>query len=615
MDGANLQFTVPAPDPAQAGETVLFQALAINTGTDAWPPGSYYWVAEVYDLDHKYAGRSRQVTPQETVQAGAVASVSVPFFIPETAVGRRFYRIFLYKGTEQLLVSDYKAFQIVEKPIPPAPEAVDYRIEGNLTLSYKNSSRNKWSSHSGATTLNTVGKIKDSSYLLNAYLLHEPGKVFDPFIIVLNYYAPWGTVSAGDISPSMSPLSVSGLGMRGGMLEQRRGDWSWSLAGGQTVGSVPGDSTTNGRFARTMYAASGRYSFLETLSATGNAFLSADETGSLSNDPRSGNYRGPTLTPQRNSGYGLTLAWEPRPKLSLTVDYEQTSYQADAGKVGAKDSAYRAEFRWARPVFKLKTYLQRTGPKYVSFGAPAVVGDRMTYDFMLELYPLRSYTLSLIGNQYQDNLGGDPAKVTTTQRLVGLTNAFQFPTGTGLSLTGTMNTAKGKPATALDNQTVTAGLNLSQAIKAHSVSLGAQMSQFKDKNKLAHDLDTQTLSFSSNLALPARWNATFGASRTLSRDKVDGSQRTSLSVSPSLAFPLRRSWTAQIWGSMTSNKSTSPTLAADSTLLSSNSEFTWTVSPQNSLTFGLGYNRNKDKADVSRSYSESTASFRYSLSF
>lgn len=616
-DSASLQFTVPAPDPVQAGETLAIQALAVNTGTDKWDPqiGSYYWVAEIYDLEYRMLARTEQVSPQEAIAPGAVAAVSLPFHVPDTAVGRRLYRIFLVKDSKNLITSEYKPFQIVEKPLPPAPEVQDYRLEGNVTLAFKNSSRDQWKRPSGATTINTVGKVKDSSYLFNAYLLHEAGKVVDPFIIVLNYYAPWGTIYAGDVSPTLSPLSVSGQGMRGAMLEQKKDRFSWNLAGGQTITSQAGTAATNGRYARSMYAAKGAYSVTDSVTTSLNAFVSSDEIGSLSSDPKSNDFRGPSLLPQKNTGYGLGVAWTPAAKTVLSADYENTGYQADAGKAGVKDSAWKGEFKWDRRLFKLRTYVQRAGPRYVSFGAPSVAGDRMTYDAAFSLFPLPSYTLALGANQYQDNLASDPRRVTTTQRLLTLGNALQLPTGTGLGLNLSLNTARGKPAAALDNQTTTMGLGVSQALGRHSASLGVQMSQFKDKNRLAHDLDSQTVSLTTNLALPRSMNSSFGVSDSQSKDKVDGSKRSSLSISPSLSFPIRPGWSGQVWGAHSSVKNTSPVFPADAAALSVNSEFTWARSPRNTLTFGVGYNQNKDKVSSARSFKEGTLALRYSLSF
>lgn len=615
LDAASLQFTVPAPDPVQAGDVVSLQALAVNTGTSQWAPGTYYWVGEVYDLDYHLIARTDQVSPRDAVPAGGVASISLPFHVPDTMYGRRLYRVFLVKDTKTLLESEYKGFSIIEKPIPPPPEVVEYHMEGNVTVSLKDSSRGAWKNANGATTFNTVGKVGASSYLVNLYILHHPGNVFDPSIITANYYAPWGTIYGGDISPTLGPLAVSGQGMRGAMLEQKRGVLDWDLLGGQTVGSQAGTQTTNGRFARSLYAAKIGLTPVPGFKGNVNYFLSSDEVGSLSSDPHSSNFRGPSLVAQKNSGYGADLSWEPVPKLKLLGAWQRNSYWANIDGPAAKDAATRAELGWERPLFKLKTYVQRAGTAFVAFGNPGIVGDRMTYDAALSVYPARWYTLSLNGDQYRDNLAGDPNKTTTTQRVIVVGNAFQLPTATTINLSGSQNAAKGNPSSALNNQTNTLGLGVAQTISKHSVSLSVQDSTFRDLNKSAHDLDTLTVGLSSSWRLPRQWSATFGVTDSDTKDKTDGSKRTSLSVGPSLTVPLKARWSSQYWGAWTATKNTSPTNPTDVSLLSLNSEFTWAESKQVNVTWGVGGNVNKDKLVPGNSYNELTASFRYSYTF
>lgn len=614
-DFASLQFTVPAPDPVQAGETLALQALAINTGAQAWPAGSYYWVGEIYDLDYKLLARTDQVSPREAVAPGGVASISLPFRVPETAVGRRLYRVFLIKDTQKLVESDYRPFQVVEKPIPPAPDVVDYRLEGNVTVAYKNSSRNDWEGHDGATTINAVGKIKESSYLFNAYFLHKPGEVVDPFIILLTYYAPWGTIFAGDILPSLAYLSVDGQGMRGAMLEQQKGPWSWSVLGGQTVTSQPGTDTTNGRFSRTLYAGRASRQLPGNLKVTANYFLSQDEPGSLSTDPNSPEFRGPTLVPQKNNGYGLGLSWEPRPRMTFLADYQRNTYYENTSLPGESDAAWRGEFRWDRERFRVKASVQRAGPSFVAFGAPGIVGDRLTYAGSLGLYPISGYSTSLSASQYRDNLGGDPSLVTTTQRLLTNTHSVQLKTGTSLNASLSLNSAQGDPRDALDNQTLTTALGVSQLLGPHSVSLNATLSQFEDKNDLANDLDTVTYAFSSTFALPRRASASLGASQSDTKDKIDGSKRKVTSVSPSYSRNLRTDLVLQLWGTYTRTKSDSLTFPADTTNLSANTEATWARTKQLNLTLGLGYNKNDDKLKPAETYKEITVSTRVSYSF
>lgn len=615
LDAASLQFTVPAPDPVQAGETLSLQALAVNTGDAAWVPGTYYWVGEVYDLDYKLVARTEQISPRETVNAGGVAAISLPFNVPETSFGRRLYRVFLVVNNKTMLQSEYKGFSIIEKPIPPAPEVVQYHVEGNVTVSVKDSSRNKWKDATGTTNFNTVGKLKESSYLINMYVLHKRGKVFDPVIIMANYYAPWGTVYGGDIQPNLGPLAVSGQGMRGLMLEQRKGKLDWNLLGGQTVDSQAGTTATNGRFARSLYAGKLGVAPVDSLKFNLNYFLSTDEVGSLSSDPKSSNFRGPSLAAQKNSGYGLDTLWEPVRKLKFIAAWQKNTYQADLRNPAVKDTAIRGEVSWERTLFKLRAYMQRAGANFTAFGNPAIVGDRLTYNMSLGFYPTKWYSLSLVGDRFRDNLLSNPQRTTTTQQLISMGHALQLPSATTINLSGSVNTAKGQPSTALNNRTTTMGLAVGQIIKKHSVSLTAQSSQFRDANKLAHDLDTQTLGFSSSWRLPRSWTGTFGVTVSNTKDKSDGSKRTTTSVGPSLSMPLAPKWTGQFWGNMTATKSTSPTFPLDNSLLSLNSEYTWTASPQVSMTFGVGANQNKDKLVASNTYKEIVLSMRYSYTF
>ena len=613
-DAASLQFTVPAPDPAQAGDIVSLQALAVNTGTAQWDPGSYYWVGEVYDLDYRMIARTAPISPREAVPAGAVASVSLPFNIPETMSGRRLYRVFLVKGAQTLLQSEYKGFQIVEKTLPPPPEVVTYHMEGNITTSLRSGSRAGWKRVSGTTTFNTVGKIKNNSYLINLYLLHAPGKVFDPFIIVGNFYAPWGTIYGGDISPNLGPLAVSGQGMRGVMLEQRKGKWDWVVLGGQTITSQAGTATTNGRYARSMYSGKLGYALFPSLKFNLNYFVSTDETGSLSSNPQSNNFRGPSLVAQKNSGNGLDLGWEPIRKLKFVVAYQKNAFSNGVSQT-VNDTATRLEIGWERKIIKIRTYYQRAGVGFVAFGNPSVIGDRLTYDLQLGFFPAAWYSLNLGGNQFTDNLSNNPNKTTTSQRIMNMTHAIQLPSATSLSLNAVINTAQGKPKTVLDNQTTTIGLGISQLIKKHSISLNAQSSQFRDKNRLAHNLDTTTIGFSSNWKLPRRWGATVGLTQSTTQDKNDGSKRQSQSFGPGLSMPLGKRWSGQFWGNYTATKNTSPLLPADNTLMSFNSEYTCNYSKQVGVTLGVGANSSKDKIVKANTYKELTASLRYSYTF
>ncbi|MFC1680068.1 hypothetical protein ACFL2T_07660 [Elusimicrobiota bacterium] len=614
-DSASLQLTVPAPDPVTAGDVLSLQALAVNTGSTTWVTGSYYWVAEIYDLEGELVARTDQVSPRADVNFGDVAAISLQFRVPDTLSGRRLYRMFLVKDAQLLITSQLKPFQVVKKPIPERQKYVDYRVEGNVTLSYKNSSREDWSEHKGATTINTVGKIKDSSYLLNTYLLHEPGDAFDPFIIVMNYYAPWGTIYGGDVTPILGPLSVNGQGLRGAMLEQEKGPYSWAVLGGQSITSEPGNRNSNGRYARSLYGLKVGREFGDKVKGNLVYFVSSDETGSLTTDPDSSNYRGPTLEPQRNRGVGLDFTYEPKKRLKLLAAYQQNTYFEDSAAPGEEDTAWRMEVKWDKTLFKLKSYIQRAGPEFRTFAAPAVVGDRLTIDNTFTLYPTDNYTASLMLTQHEDNLAADEEIDTTTQRVISMSHSLQLKKGTGLGASFSQHTAKAEPSGLPDSRTMTYGFNVSQVLGKHSGSMNVQMSQYSDANELVHDLDTQTVSVSANLSLPKRWNASAGITRSSTKDKADGTARSSLSFSPSVSFPIKPKWAGQVWGTMSTNKNTSEIAPTDKTTTSLNSEATWSRTQAMNLTFGAGYNKVDDKFDKDRSYNELTMSTRFSYSF
>src|SRR3546814_12233942 len=76
----------------------------------------------------------------------------------------------------------------------------------------------------------------------------------------------------------------------------------WDILGGLIVGSQAGTATTNGRFARSIYAGKLGVTPTPSFKANVNYFTSSDEIGSLSSDTNSSNFRGPTLVAQQNSG-------------------------------------------------------------------------------------------------------------------------------------------------------------------------------------------------------------------------------------------------------------------------------------------------------------------------
>ena len=159
------------------------------------------------------------------------------------------------------------------------------------------------------------------------------------------------------------------------------------------------------------------------------------------------------------------------------------------------------------------------------------------------------------------------------------------------------------------------GLGVNQPLGRHSLSLNLQVSRFKDKLKLAHDLDSDTISLSSTWALPRKMGAAFGVSRSQSKDKVDGTTRSSLSVSPSLSMRLSKKWAGQYWGTLTNTKNSSKAFPSDTQSVQLNTEFTRAIAAAMNATLGAGYNSVKDKFAPGNAVREILVTSRFSYSF
>lgn len=621
-DSASLQFVIPAPDPVMAGEDVNFQVIAVNSGDQAWAKGSYYWVAEIYDMGYNFVAKTDEVSPPETVEPRGVAAVTLRFHIPEGFVGRRLVRVFFIKDSKILIQSDYKVFQIIERRfLPPPPEK--YKFGGDITMTYKNSSSGKWKNHTGQTTANIIGKIEESSFLFNTYLLHSDEKLVDAYVILLNYYAPWGRIGAGDISPTVSPLSLEGQGMRGAMLEQERGRYSWILFGGRLVTSEPGswDTYTNGRYERQMYGLKASVELFPFLKLSSNYVFGTDAISSLSDDPDSENYKGPTLAPEKNSVYGISLDCELTPDLSIVADFQTSEHSTDtlSNFPVVKDSAWRAQLKWDRNLFKVRAAVQRTGTKFTAFGSPLAVPDRMTRDGSLSLYPASWLSLSAMYNSYTDNLENDPGKTTTTQTQMTFTNSITAPTETAFSVSYSLNTAVGEPsATTMDNQTTTMSFGISQPFRGHSVSAGYTASKFIDNNKLSPDVNSNTISLNAVLSLSSNlsWSLSVVNATSKSEGAIDSSENKSNTYFTSASYSmLLRRLTLQLWATSNTSENVSTLSTSESKTLSVNSELTWAKTEQSNVTFGVGKNTIENNLYPANDIEEITMVLRYSYSF
>ncbi|MHB0994810.1 MAG: hypothetical protein ACYC2I_00425 [Elusimicrobiales bacterium] len=615
QDQASLQFTVAAPDPVMAGETVLLQALAVNTGAGAWAKGSYYWTGEIYTLEgeaRKFLAQVETVSPPEDVPPGGAQGVQLPFTVPDNMRGRLLYRLFLMKDGRRVLETEYKGFQVTEKEFRPPPPQ-DFKIGGDVTFSYKNNNSDGWTDHQGVTAANIVGKVKQSSFLFNTYLVHTYHKPVTPTIVLLNYYAPWGTLAVGDISPSLTPLSMDGQGMRGVSFDRTRGQLSLTALVGRIVAPEDPGESSGGRFARYSGGFKAAWQFRPNLKVAVDAVMSRDDEHSITLSTTA-----LTIKPQQTLVYGLNAEWKFLDAFTFSSDYQMSNYRADLNEAGAalSGSAWKQELKYRSQLVTAKAAVSQIAPEFYSFAAPSVISDRRVMDGELGFFPADWTTFTLGYNTYTDNLDGDPSKTTTEQTQTTIANMLRIMGKTVVNISLMNNTAQGKPAAVQDNQTATTNLSVTQPLGPHTLTAGIQQSSFKDKTGLSHDLDTSLMSLNGSFRLSRKMSLSLGMVNSATKDKADSTtgENSSLTGNVSYAMP-RRAMAVQLWATMSSVKNDSLTAPADHGTVSVNVETVWVRSQNSRFTFGVGGSSRTDKINPANDVSELNILTRYNYSF
>ncbi|MEK7722354.1 MAG: hypothetical protein AAB359_08195, partial [Elusimicrobiota bacterium] len=595
QDAAGLQFTAAAPDPVMAGEEVRLQTLVVNTGASTWQKGAYYWIGEVYSLEgeeKKFITQTVSLSPAEDVAPGAAHGAQLPFVVPDNLQGRRLlYRVFLIKDGKRILETDYKGFQVIEKELrPPAPE--DFKIGGDVSFGYRNASRDGWDNHQAITAANFVGRIRQSSFLFNTYIVSTYHRPITPAIVLLNYYAPWGNLAIGDISPSLTPLSLDGQGMRGVSFERARGRLSLTALVGRIVAPEEPGPNSGGRFARYSGGFKAGWQFRPNLKIAADAVLSRDDEHSINITTTA-----ITIRPRQTAVYGLNADWKFLDGFTLNSDFQMSAYKEDlnASAPGVGGSAWKQEVKYRAALFTARGALSRIAPGFYSFASPSVISDRQVLDGELGIFPSDWTAFTLAYNKYADNLAGDPAKTVTEVAQTTLANMLRL-NKTVLNASVMTNAARGKPEGVQDNQTTTLNFSVTQPVAAHTLSAGFQQSAFKDNTGLSHDLDTSLISLSGAFKLTRKLSLSTGMVNSATKDKADSTTGNNTSITGNISYSMpRRGMAVQCWTTMSSAKNDSALSPADSSSVSVNVETVWLKNQNSRFTFGVGGLSRKDK--------------------
>jgi hypothetical protein len=107
-DTGSFLFLNAAPFPVVAGETVRFQAVAVNQGTEIWDAQKTYLQAEVYDKDKKYKGKTERLRPPADTTPGRTLTADLDFRVPVNYSGDYFFRVFLVHDDRRVIESDHR---------------------------------------------------------------------------------------------------------------------------------------------------------------------------------------------------------------------------------------------------------------------------------------------------------------------------------------------------------------------------------------------------------------------------------------------------------------------------------------------------------------------------
>ena len=551
--------------------------------------------AEIYDAEKNYLTKTDSIKGRVEVEAGGTVSLYIPFRVPGNYSGTYYWRILLTYLKETIFSSDYYDFSVM--PITVAPKApLPFKIGGNFITSYENSSREQWEDYTGNISLNLIGRFFDRAFSLNVYTYHTIEDKFDLDTILFNYYSPLFTLSAGDIMPGFSLLTLYGLGALGGAIVTE-GKFSTGLVIARSEEAVKGSTSTDGTFSRYVYGLQEKVELPKNFTINTSYVFSDDNEKSLDWDK--GEW-GPSLTPVKNGVWGIGIDWESGGGIELNGEYAYSNYWEDTknypkGKV--KDYGFKFESSLEREKFSFEAAYERVEPNFFSLASPVVTNDRAGYELLTGYQGISFANLSLEFNEYRDNLAGDPAEVTSTQSILTGAVDFDIDNLPDITVGYSLNLMLGKPRSALENNTQTFSLGLSQSLKRLSLSSSGQLSDFRDKTDSSNDLSTLTGSFSLTSSLTQALSITSGITLTRTKDlddkSIDKSQAYSVSVNWRV-IPQRL--TVSTWGTLVMAKSNDVLMPADNVTTEVSLEFSYSF--MTGLTLNLGYELDAYRDDV-----------------
>jgi len=380
--------------------------------------------------------------------------------------------------------------------------------------------------------------------------------------------------------------------------------------------AVKGSSSTNGTFSRYIYGLQEKVKWPKNFTMNASYVFSDDNEKSLDEGKEEW---GPSLTPVQNGVVGVGIDWESGGGIELGGEYAYSDYWEDTkASPNNKVPDYGLKFQSSleRGKFSLGAIYERIEPDFFSLASPEVTNDRAGYELTTAYGGLGFSNLSLEFSEYKDNLARDPAQVTSTQSI--FTGVADFAMGNlpDMSFGYSLNQMLGDLRSALENNTQTFSLGISQSLAKLSFSWSGQLSDFRDKTASSHDLTTLMGSLSLTTRLVQSLSLTSGVTLTRMKDlddkSIDNSQSYSLSVNWGV-IPQRL--TISSWGTLVVARSNDVVTPADNITTDASVEFSYNFRTGLTLTLGYELDLYRDDEDSSNNYEGHGFITRLSCSF
>lgn len=614
-----IQLSIPSPEPSKAGETVTFQTIIVNQGTEIWKKDEYWIEIEMYDADKKYIAKLERMKGKTSINPAESIITYADFEIPSTYGGEYFYKVFLSLNGNRIAQSeDYHRFNVIAAA-PLAPKDT-LKVSGNLTLAFRNTDKYGWNNYIGNISLNAVAQAWGTPSLLNIYTFHTPESTSTAknrdrlYNILFSNYGASYSLYLGDVMPSFSNLGLYGCGMRGVYLNKTFDAASVEAVGSQITEAKEGTADISGAYQRVLTGCRVKFNPSDRLSLGANLLSGNDNKDSILQP-------GPGVTPAKDSVYGPTVNYRFGIPLELDCELMFSEYAADTGSpVNSRDSAYRTELKYNSPGVNSRLQLQEVKPQFCSFGAPGTQNDRRSVDFNTSFYPNKQFEFGLGYNRWNNNLDGAADKLTTTQQIYRTNLAYRLSeTGpSSVYFAFLYNEAAADTRAAQDNFTQTVSLGFNSMLGRALFSVNLQQVGFTDSTEVSSDLMTNTLGVFINSPLSGSASLGMGMNFTgtnnLSKQFLTGMNSVSANITCDL-LPGRL--TSQFWTTYNSQSNNAADAAdrADRNSLNLNLEFSLRVRSSLNLIAGIIYNSEKDIITPANDLVENGFSTRMTYSF